>query len=121
VNAARGGNGGDGLNYAGLGTFYAGGGGGWGYTSGGGGGIGGAGGGGNGSGYPSVPGVAGTINTGGGGGGTTATTCAGGSGVVIIRYPDEFSPAITTAGNPTYTVTGGYRIYKFTASGSITF
>jgi hypothetical protein len=40
--------------------------------------------------------------------------------VVIIRYPDSYSAA-TTTGSPTITVTGGYRIYKFTGSGSITF
>jgi hypothetical protein len=41
--------------------------------------------------------------------------------VVIIRYADTFSPAASTTGSPTYTVTGGYRIYQWTASGSITF
>jgi hypothetical protein len=46
---------------------------------------------------------------------------AGGSGIVIIRYPDTYEPAASTTGSPTYTVSGGYRIYKFTASGSITF
>ena len=45
---------------------------------------------------------------------------AGGSGVVIIRYADTFAAA-TTTGSPTVTVTGGYRIYQFTGSGSITF
>jgi hypothetical protein len=39
---------------------------------------------------------------------------------VIIRYTDAAAVA-TTTGNPTYTVAGGYRIYKFTSSGSITF
>jgi hypothetical protein len=46
---------------------------------------------------------------------------AGGSGVVILRYPSTFDPAVSTTGLPTVTVTGGYRIYTFTASGSITF
>ena len=45
---------------------------------------------------------------------------AGGSGVVIIRYADTFDPAITT-GSPTVTTSGGYRIYNFTGSGTITF
>jgi hypothetical protein len=40
--------------------------------------------------------------------------------VVIIRYADTYSAA-TTIGSPTVTVTGGYRIYTFTGSGSITF
>jgi hypothetical protein len=46
---------------------------------------------------------------------------AGGKGVVIIRYPDTNSAATATTGSPTVTVTGGYRIYKFTDTGSITF
>jgi hypothetical protein len=50
-----------------------------------------------------------------GGGGT------GNSGVVIIRYADTFSPASATTGSPTITTAGGYRVYKFTGSGSITF
>ena len=61
---------------------------------------------------------------GGGGGGNTGTAQAGGNGaagVVIIRYPDSFGAAAYTTGAPTITVTGGYRIYTWTASGSITF
>jgi hypothetical protein len=46
---------------------------------------------------------------------------AGGSGVVIIRYADSFDAAIATTGSPTITVAGGYRVYKWTSSGSITF
>jgi hypothetical protein len=38
---------------------------------------------------------------------------------VILRYSDSFAAA-TTTGSPTVTVTGGYRIYQFTASGTIT-
>jgi hypothetical protein len=40
---------------------------------------------------------------------------------VILRYPDTYSLATSTTGSPTVTTTGGYRIYKFTGSGSITF
>jgi hypothetical protein len=45
---------------------------------------------------------------------------SGGSGVVIIRYADTYAAASTT-GSPTITVAGGYRVYKWTGSGSITF
>jgi hypothetical protein len=37
-----------------------------------------------------------------------------------VRYLDTFKAA-TTTGSPTVTVTGGYRFYTFTGSGSITF
>jgi hypothetical protein len=40
---------------------------------------------------------------------------------VILRYPDTYTAAASTTGSPTYTVSGGYRIYTFTGSGSITF
>jgi hypothetical protein len=68
------------------------------------------------------------VNTGGGGGGslTNANEAAqaggaGGSGIVIIRYPDTFQLASSTTGSPTVTNPTGYRVYTFTASGSITF
>ena len=96
---------------------YAGGGGGGGYT----GGAGGAGGGGAGALQYST---AGTANTGGGGGGDNyANGSAGGSGIVVLRYPDFYIDATSTTGSPTYTVTGGYKIYKWISTGtwSITF
>ena len=64
-----------------------------------------------------------TANTGGGGGATDPGSLAGngGSGVVILRYSDTYSPASSTTGSPSYTVSGGYRIYIFTYSGTITF
>ena len=46
---------------------------------------------------------------------------AGGSGIVIIRYADTLPAATTTTGSPTITVSGGYRYYKWTGSGSVTF
>jgi len=128
-NASIGGGGGAGLSssISGSAVFYAGGGGGGRGTAGAGG-TGGTGGGGNG-GNDSIGG-SGTVNTGGGGGGagTPNTTVlnhkgggAGGSGVVIIRYPDSNPAATSTTGSPTITVAGGYRVYQFTGSGSITF
>jgi hypothetical protein len=68
------------------------------------------------------------VNTGsGGGGGTYATAgsppdngAAGGSGIVIIRYLATFSDAVATTGSPTLSTFGGYKIYTFTSSGSIT-
>jgi hypothetical protein len=68
----------------------------------------------------------GTANTGGGGGGDsalegTAVSGSGGSGVVIFRYADTFAAATSTTGSPNVAVTGGFRIYTFNGSGSITF
>jgi hypothetical protein len=40
---------------------------------------------------------------------------------VIIRYANTFTDAASTTGSPTFTNTGGYKIYTFTGSGSITF
>jgi hypothetical protein len=67
--------------------------------------------------------TAGTDNTGSGGGGGcyTANSQAGGSGIVIIRYANTYPDAASTTGSPTFTNTGGYKIYTWTGSGSITF
>jgi hypothetical protein len=40
---------------------------------------------------------------------------------VVLRYPDSFDAAVATTGSPSVALTGGYRIYTFTGSGSITF
>jgi hypothetical protein len=107
------------VNITSTGVYYSGGGGGAALS--GTAGTGGAGGGG----AASTSGVAtaGSANTGGGGGGSGqgagTTGGAGGSGIVILRYPDSVTAA-TTTGSPTITVADGYRVYKFTASGSIT-
>lgn len=121
-SGAVGGDGGNGTasSISGSSTFYAGGGGGGGNNNTPG--AGGNGGGGAG-GINGAAGTAGTANTGGGGGGgaNDRSGANGGSGVVIIRYPDTFVAAVATTGSPTVTVTGGFRIYRWTGSGSITF
>ena len=104
---------------SGTATFYAGGGGGWGRSGAeaGGSGVGGVGV------FGSTNGTSGAINTGsGGGGGQDASLIpgAGGSGIVIIRYSDTYGTASVT-GTATVTVSGGYRTYIFTGSGTITF
>ena len=104
-------------------VYYAGGGGGATYN-GGTTGVGGIGGGGTAAGIGGGAGGSGIANTGGGGGGVCQygnNSGAGGSGIVILRYADTFPPAASTTGSPTITVAGGYRVYKFTQSGSITF
>jgi hypothetical protein len=73
-----------------------------------------------------IVGNAGAVNTGGGaggGGGDFRNGATGGSGIVIIRYPDLFQDITTIAGGLTYTryQTGGFKYYKFTAgTGAIT-
>jgi hypothetical protein len=65
------------------------------------------------------------VNTGGGGGaGATAAggpAGAGGSGIVIIRYPSYQFAAKATTGSPSTYITGPWRVYVFTSSGTITF
>jgi hypothetical protein len=69
----------------------------------------------------------GVANTGGGGGGGGLTAssqragAAGGSGIVILRYPSYLAPATLTTGSPEMVVSGGWRVYTFVASGTITF
>ena len=135
-SSGYGGSGGVGIEWpTGSGTYYAGGGGGgsWRDSGGGGGNGGGGAGGSDGNMWVGAPGNPGTTNTGGGGGGAlyngyasmasrvSRPGGAGGSGVVILRYPDSNPAASATTGSPTVTVSGGYRVYKFTSSGSITF
>jgi len=107
-------------------VFYAGGGGGGGYSADGG--IGGAGGGGAGSLFSATGANAtpGTANTGGGGGGArdgagTYSGGQGGSGIVIIRYPQINSAPALVTGSPQVNYSDGYQIYIFTSSGSIIF
>jgi hypothetical protein len=94
-----GGNGGAGItsSISGPVTAYAGGGGAWGATQGSA--TGGVGGGGT--------GANGTANTGGGGaGGGYGTGYNGGSGIVIVSYPDVYAAATTTTGTPTVSTSG---------------
>lgn len=81
--------------------------------------------------------TAGDINSGGGGGGggwdNTSPKAAnqdfgaaGGSGIVVIAYPDTFPNITTIGGGLTYTLDtstrSGYKVYKFTAgTGLVTF
>jgi len=113
-SAATSGNGGDGgaglsSSITGSATSYAGGGGGAGYSSGG---SGGAGGGSAGSNNSGGTASAATVNTGGGGGGSTTANNsannpggAGGSGVVILRYPSDYT--ISQTGLTLTTATDG--------------
>lgn len=113
-----GGKGGDGVasSITGTSVIRAGGGGGSTFIQTGG--AGGAGGGGTGGDYFSPAATAGTANTGGGGGGTNnALTGTGGSGVVILKYPDTFTIS-NPAGGLTFTTStavAGYKITTFTA------
>ena len=106
-----------------FGASYAGGAGGScsvGYTNG----FGGMGGGGNGSiDTANLVATQGAVNTGGGGGGNwvSGSAKAGGSGVVVFAYPSTYATADSTTGSPTVTTSNGYRVYTYTASGSITF
>jgi hypothetical protein len=114
----NGGNGGSGVasSITGSSVTRAGGGGGGGTTS-----AGTASGGGGAGGLSSATAGSGTANTGGGGGGSyDGTSGAGGSGVVIIKIPDNitatFSGGVTSSLS---TAVSGFNIYTVTATSTI--
>ena len=125
---STGGAGGSGLTTAITGTsfVYAAGGGGGGHTNGGAaGGVGAGRGGGQGSGQPPTAASANTGSGGGGGNdlGGTNNGKDGGSGVVVIAYPNTKPALANIPGTLTYDqpTRSGYRVYRFTAgSGTIT-
>ena len=127
-SSAQNGNGGAGVasSITGSSVTYAGGGGGGDHSGSSSGGTGGSGGGGAGGYGSSTPGVSGTTNRGGGGGGggdaVGATTVgAGGSGVVILRYPDAYTITIGAGlTGTTSSASGGYKRTTITAgSGNV--
>lgn len=76
--------------------------------------------------YSSTVSADATANSGNGGGGSRTSNAAsqgwnGGSGIVVIRYPDSYPAATATTGSPSISVAGGYRTYTWTSSGSVTF
>lgn len=83
-------------------------------------GSGGTGGGGNGGKYVSsgvdTPSAQnGTANTGGGGGGGYNTRGSGGSGIVILKYPDNITLTIGGGLTSSTSTSGGFKITSFTA------
>jgi hypothetical protein len=58
--------------------------------------------------------VAGAVNTGGGAGGDDAKS--GGSGIVIISYPDVYAAPTATTGSPTVSTSGSGSILEVSAS-----
>jgi hypothetical protein len=64
-------------------------------------------------------GVAGSANTGGGGGGgsrsNSGTTALGGSGIIYLRYPTNFTITVGAGLTGTTTTLGIYKITTLTA------
>jgi hypothetical protein len=63
------------------------------------------------------------LGNGGGGAGQQNGNpgAVGGDGSVIIRYPLSYAAARAVTGTPIVEIMGGYRIYIWQTSGSITF
>jgi hypothetical protein len=71
--------------------------------------------------------VSGAANTGNGGTGGQITGgsggssgASGGSGIVVIAYPDTYPAPAAISGTYTTPTRSGWRVYRFTGSGSIT-
>jgi hypothetical protein len=101
-------------------TVRGGGGGGGGFNAGGNNpGVGGSGGGGAGG---EVNSTAGTTNTGSGGGANDNYGSNGGSGIIIIRFPDTKNIAVGVGLTSSSTTSGGFKTVTFTAgAGTVTF
>jgi hypothetical protein len=54
-------------------------------------------------------------------GGSSLMGGAGGSGIVILRYPQFCAAPVATTGNPQILYNNGYQIYIWTSSGTVTF
>ena len=71
--------------------------------------------------------LAASANYGAGGGvtrpapGALPTDMNGGSGVVFVRYPTDYSAASSVSGNTPTPAQPGYHVYRFNGDGSITF
>ena len=126
ISSTQSGSGGVGLSngITGSNVFYAGGGGGTVHTTGTPG-TGGNGGGGNGGKENSSNGTSGTPNTGGGAGGSPSNASSrnnGGSGIVILRYPSNYTISIGSGLTGSTATDGSDNVTTFTAgTGSITF
>jgi hypothetical protein len=71
-------------------------------------------------------GAIGAANTGNGGGGLPSSphgagAGAGGSGILVIAYPNTYAAPATITGTYTQPTRSGYRVYQFTGNGTITF
>ena len=78
-----------------------------------------------GGGYFRTGNAAGGANTGNGGGGKATSGAgsgfAGGSGIVIVSYPDVYAAAASTTGSPTVSTSGSGSIYFDGSSQYMTF
>jgi hypothetical protein len=81
-------------------------------------------GGGGAGGNRTVDGGDGSVNTGSGGGGNgkvspTANNGAGGSGVVILKYPDTYTATFSIGVVQSTSTSGGFKVSTITAAGAL--